>query len=237
MTVTTEVRDLVRRWAAAEQSNDPEALAGLLAADFAGVGPMGYVLTREQWLARFGDGLVNRAFTADDLTIREYGTAAVVIGVESQQTSYGAGDNSGSFRLTLVAAREDDRWVVANVHLGPLQAPPAPQTVSRPELQDAMAAGSVTVVDALPPVAFQRRHLPGAVNLAAEDIENSADLLPDREALIVVYSTDTTCTRGPDVTRLLTGRGYRNVRSYRDGIEDWVAAGLPVEAGPAGEKG
>jgi len=36
------VLDLVRRWAA-EQQND----AGLLAADFAGVGPLGVVLTRD----------------------------------------------------------------------------------------------------------------------------------------------------------------------------------------------
>ncbi len=37
------VLDLVRRWAAAEQQND----AGLLADDFAGVGPLGFVLTRD----------------------------------------------------------------------------------------------------------------------------------------------------------------------------------------------
>ncbi len=36
------VLDLVRRWAA-EQQND----AGLLADDFAGVGPLGFVLTRD----------------------------------------------------------------------------------------------------------------------------------------------------------------------------------------------
>jgi hypothetical protein len=30
-------------------------------------------------------------------------------------------DNSGRFRLTLVAVRPDDRWLVASVHIGPLQ--------------------------------------------------------------------------------------------------------------------
>jgi len=41
------VLDLVRRWAAAEQQNDAGLLGGLLADDFAGVGPLGFVLTRE----------------------------------------------------------------------------------------------------------------------------------------------------------------------------------------------
>jgi hypothetical protein len=48
MTATTEILDLVRRWAAAEQQNDPELLNGFLADDFHGVGPVGFVLTREQ---------------------------------------------------------------------------------------------------------------------------------------------------------------------------------------------
>jgi rhodanese-related sulfurtransferase len=29
----------------------------------------------------------------------------------------------------------------------------------------------------------------------------------------------------------LTALGYANVRKYRDGIEGWVGAGLPTEAG------
>jgi hypothetical protein len=60
MTATTEILDLVRRWAAAERQNDPGLLDGVLADDFHGVGPVGFVLTREQWLARFNNGLENR---------------------------------------------------------------------------------------------------------------------------------------------------------------------------------
>jgi hypothetical protein len=36
MTATTEILDLVRRWAAAEQQNDPGLLDGVLADDFQG---------------------------------------------------------------------------------------------------------------------------------------------------------------------------------------------------------
>jgi ketosteroid isomerase-like protein len=41
-----------------------------------------------------------------------------------QGTSWQGNDNSGRFRVTLVAVRVDDRWLLAHVHIGPLQAPP-----------------------------------------------------------------------------------------------------------------
>jgi ketosteroid isomerase-like protein len=126
MTATKDILDLVDRWAAAEQGNDAGQLDGLLADDFVGVGPLGFVLTRQQWLERFGNGLENRAFRVEEPQVHEHGSAAVVIGVDAQQTSFRGADNSGRFRLTLVAVRPADRWQVAGVHIGPLQsAPPA----------------------------------------------------------------------------------------------------------------
>jgi ketosteroid isomerase-like protein len=126
MTATNDVLDLVRRWAAAEQQNDAGQLDGLLADDFVGVGPLGFVLTREQWLERFANGLQNRAFAVEDPQVHDHGSAAVVVGVDAQETSFRGGDSSGRFRLTLVAVRPADRWLVAGVHIGPLQgAPPA----------------------------------------------------------------------------------------------------------------
>jgi ketosteroid isomerase-like protein len=90
------------------------------------VGPLGFVLTRQQWLERFGNGLENRAFRVEEPQVHEHGSAAVVIGVDAQETSFRGADNSGRFRLTLVAVRPADRWQVAGVHIGPLQsAPPA----------------------------------------------------------------------------------------------------------------
>jgi uncharacterized protein (TIGR02246 family) len=126
MTARTDVLDLVGRWAAAEQANDAEALDSLLAGDFVGVGPLGFVLGREQWLARFGNGLENRAFAMEDAQVRDYGAAAVVVGVLAQETSFQGGDNSGRFRLTLVAVRPTDRWLLANAHIGMLQQPAGP---------------------------------------------------------------------------------------------------------------
>jgi rhodanese-related sulfurtransferase len=102
-------------------------------------------------------------------------------------------------------------------------------SITRDELQKAMAAGTVTVVDALPAAPYSQRHLPGALNLIHEDAqERAGSVLPDRDARIVTYSTNATCGRGEALAERLEGLGYADVRVYRDGIEDWVAAGLPL---------
>jgi ketosteroid isomerase-like protein len=125
MAAPPDVLDLVQRWAAAEQQNDAAMLDGLLADDFVGIGPLGFVVPRDQWLLRFEHGLDNRAFAVEDAHVREYGLAAVVVGVLAQQTSYRGRDNSGRFRVTLVAVHPADDWLLANVRIGPLQTPSA----------------------------------------------------------------------------------------------------------------
>jgi hypothetical protein len=124
MTASTDVLDLLRRWAEAEEHNDAGALADVLAADFVGVGPVGFVLNRDQWLVRFDNGLVNRAFTVEQPQVHDHEAAAVVVGALTQQTSFGGRDNSGRFRLTVTAVRGAGGWLIASLHIGPLQEPP-----------------------------------------------------------------------------------------------------------------
>lgn len=101
---------------------------------------------------------------------------------------------------------------------------------SQEELHGEIRAGRVVLVDARPAAAYRRRRLPGAVNLAAEDADaRAARLLPDREAAIVVYSTDSACDRAEALARRMQARGYGNVRLYRGGIEAWAQAGLELE--------
>lgn len=103
--------------------------------------------------------------------------------------------------------------------------------ISRDELKAAVDAGDVTVVDALGGTYWADRHLPGAVPLAPGDVaQQAAAVLPDTEALIVTYCSNPACPNSGQVADKLTALGYRNVRKYREGIEDWVAAGLPVES-------
>jgi len=118
---THDVLNLVQRWASAEQHNNAGILGELLAEDFVGVGPVGFVLTRSQWLGRFGGGLENRACAVEDPQVHLYPGAATVVGVQAQETSFQGRGNSGRFRVTLTAVQSAGRWLLAAVHIGPLQ--------------------------------------------------------------------------------------------------------------------
>ena len=107
--------------------------------------------------------------------------------------------------------------------------------ISREELKAAIEDGTVTVVDTLGGDYYAKEHLPGAVPLVPSEVEEgAAALLPDRDAPIVTYCTGPTCPNSGQVAERLTALGYTDVRKYREGIQDWVAAGLPTEAGVRG---
>jgi rhodanese-related sulfurtransferase len=66
--------------------------------------------------------------------------------------------------------------------------------ISRDELKQKMDRGDrFTLVETLPEAAFHHEHLPGAINLPPDRVnELAAQLLPDRAAEIVVYCASPT---------------------------------------------
>ncbi|WP_432947765.1 rhodanese-like domain-containing protein [Kribbella sp. CA-253562] len=105
--------------------------------------------------------------------------------------------------------------------------------IGREELKAAIDAGSVKVVDALGGMYYETQHLPGAIPLVEADVvTHAADLLPDQNAAIVTYCSNEACPNSQNVADRLVSLGYTNVRKYREGIQDWVEAGLPTDSGP-----
>ena len=109
------------------------------------------------------------------------------------------------------------------------------ETVDREQLCEQIERGSdVVLVDALPPISFAASHLPGAINIPPASVDKRAPRrIPDRESAIVVYCTSPTCDASVEVGKRLLELGYRNVRHYPGGKDEWAAAGLPLEGGRA----
>ena len=105
--------------------------------------------------------------------------------------------------------------------------------ISRDELRAKIESGEEFVlVDALAPMSYARSHLPGAINLPLEWVDERAPRrVPDLNTEIVVYCIDVKCTSSVFVGERLRSLGYTNVRHYADGKDDWMAAGLPLEGG------
>jgi rhodanese-related sulfurtransferase len=68
------------------------------------------------------------------------------------------------------------------------------ETISREELKEKMDRGeSFTLVETLPETAYHHEHLPGAVNLPPDRVQELAPgLLPDKGAEIIVYCSKPT---------------------------------------------
>lgn len=120
--VVAEISELAIRWAAAEVDGDVDRLERLLADQFCGIGPLGFVLDKPAWLNRFADGLHNEAVSFDDLQIHDHGDTVVVVAVLDQQTTFNGVDTSGRYRVSFVVVRKGGRWQIASCHIGPLDA-------------------------------------------------------------------------------------------------------------------
>ena len=103
-------------------------------------------------------------------------------------------------------------------------------SISRTELQEAIAAGAVTVVETLRAEHYADGHLPGAVHLHFEEVEERAhELIPDTGTPIVTYCSNSACRNSDIAAARLVKLGYRDVRRYVEGKQDWIEHGLPLE--------
>jgi len=86
------------------------------------VGPLGFTLTKEEWLDRHRTGdLQYQELNWEDPTTRQYGHAAIVVGTQVQRATYKGNDvPGGRFRMTQVAIQSGGNWVLAGVHLSPM---------------------------------------------------------------------------------------------------------------------
>ena len=92
-----------------------------------------------------------------------------------------------------------------------------------------LRAGDAVFLDANPASRHKRGHLPGAVLV---DPGAVGEALPeDRTAPVVFYCRDRSCGAAPAAARRAVKLGFTDVGVMPDGIQGWVAAGLPVETG------
>jgi len=104
--------------------------------------------------------------------------------------------------------------------------------ISVEELLDRLRTDSVTLLDVRPREEFELGHLPGAINIPAEELEGRLDELP-RNAEIVAYCRGPYCVLSTEAVAELRAHGWQASR-LGAGFPEWKAAGLRVEIpGPA----
>ncbi len=102
-------------------------------------------------------------------------------------------------------------------------------SVDTDELLRRLKRGGTVVLDVRPAPEYAGGHLPGAVHIPLDELEQRlAELPPGRE--VVAYCRGRYCVLAHDAVRLLTSHGVR-ARRAEDGVVEWRATGLPLAAG------
>jgi|SRR5579883_2830865 rhodanese-related sulfurtransferase len=134
-------------------------------------------------------------------------------------------------------------WVnlrtVAEAHLIELQqaleriiaAPDRLTTESRLSLLERARRGDVVVIDVRPEAEYRAGHLPFARSMPLAEIEQRlADLPAGKE--VVAYCRGPFCLMSNEAVALLRKYGFQ-AQKIADGVAEWAADGLPVEAAAA----
>ncbi|MCC7187018.1 MAG: metalloregulator ArsR/SmtB family transcription factor, partial [Acidobacteria bacterium] len=103
------------------------------------------------------------------------------------------------------------------------------EPVGRAELLARARRDAVVVLDVRPHEEFVSGHIPGAVSVPLEALEQRLASLP-RSAEIVAYCRGPYCLLAPRAVELLRECGFR-ARRLEDGFPEWRLAGLPVASG------
>ena len=101
---------------------------------------------------------------------------------------------------------------------------------SRASLLEKAREGEVIVIDVRPAVEYRAGHLPFARSMPLMEIEQRLAELPAGKE-IVAYCRGPFCLMSEEAVALLRKKGM-TARRITDGVAEWAAEGLPIEAEP-----
>jgi rhodanese-related sulfurtransferase/DNA-binding transcriptional ArsR family regulator len=108
------------------------------------------------------------------------------------------------------------------------------EPIGRDELVRRAAGGDVVLLDLRPREEYEAGHIPGAVSIPLEDLEEQLALLPP-EAEIVAYCRGPYCVMAVEAVALLRKKGFAAHR-MEQGVVDWRARGWRVATARQGAR-
>lgn len=108
------------------------------------------------------------------------------------------------------------------------------KTITREKIKERLNDQSpMIIVEALPKTYYDTAHLPSALNIPHDEMRQKApEMLPDKDAFIVLYCASTECQNSTIARDTLQEMGYTNAFEYVEGKQHWIEGNLPVESAP-----
>lgn len=97
--------------------------------------------------------------------------------------------------------------------------------ISKAELDKAVAAKQVTLLDCNGSDSFASGHIPGAIDFEAHGKDLAAHLPKDKQALVVAYCGGPQCGAYKSGAEAAKALGYTNVKHFSEGTSGWKKAG------------
>lgn len=101
--------------------------------------------------------------------------------------------------------------------------------MGREELLEKVKSGDVVVIDVRPEEEFRACHLPGAISIPLDRLEEELGRLPLGKEIVALCRGEY-CILGDKAIEILRQRGIV-ARRFVGGVVEWELAGLPVEKG------
>jgi rhodanese-related sulfurtransferase len=103
--------------------------------------------------------------------------------------------------------------------------------ISAADLKQAISEKKVVLLDVNGTSSWRKGHIPGALDYQVVADGLSTRLPTDKTALVVAYCGNESCPAYRAGAAAAVKLGYTNVKHFAPGIQGWIKAGEPVEAG------
>lgn len=101
--------------------------------------------------------------------------------------------------------------------------------ISKAELDQAIAAKQVTLLDCNGSGSYAKGHIPGAIDFDVAEKDLAAHLPKDKGTLVVAYCGGPGCNAYRSGAKAAAALGYTNVKHFSAGITGWKSANGPIE--------
>ncbi|MFA6296796.1 MAG: rhodanese-like domain-containing protein [Patescibacteria group bacterium] len=78
---------------------------------------------------------------------------------------------------------------------------------------------------------YLTKHIPGSINIPYEQVEARIKEIPNNKEIITTCTNDNTCKTSTKAAELLSSKGLKNVKSFKEGVTGWEEQNYPIISG------
>ncbi len=104
------------------------------------------------------------------------------------------------------------------------------RNIGTEELKGMMDSGvSFVLVNVLESSSFENEHICGSISMPVQEISQEAPGLLNRDETVIVHCSGPACAASLSAAEKLETLGYKDIRRFEGGIEEWKKAGYCLE--------